>query len=52
VWEVRENVTTYDAWYVALAELLDAPLATLDARLRRAAGTSCRFLIPPDATDE
>ena len=34
VWELRSNVTAYDAWYVALAETLDAPMATLDIRLR------------------
>ena len=33
VWELRENVTCYDGWYVAVAELLDAQLATLDGRL-------------------
>lgn len=37
----------YDAWYVALAELLDADFATLDARLARAAGPACGFLLPP-----
>jgi len=52
VWELRENVTAYDAWYVALAELLDAPLATLDAKLSRAPGALCRFLTPPAETDE
>lgn len=51
VWELRENVSAYDAWYVALAELLDAPLATLDAKLSRAPGTQCRFLTPPDGTE-
>ena len=30
IWELRSNVTPYDAWYVALAEVLDAPLVTLD----------------------
>lgn len=45
-WELRRNVTMYDAWYVALAEVLDAPLATLDARLGRAAGPRCDFLLP------
>ena len=49
VWELRDNVTAYDAWYVALAELLDAPLATLDTKLSRAPGTRCRFLTPPTA---
>ena len=46
VWELRENVTTYDAWHVALAERLDAPLATLDQRLTRATGPRCEFLVP------
>lgn len=47
IWELRENVTVYDACYVALAELLGAPLATLDARLSRAAGPRCPVLLPP-----
>ena len=47
VWELRDNVTCYDAWYVALAETLDAPLATLDVRLSRATGPRCRFQLPP-----
>ena len=46
VWELRGGVSAYDAWYVALAESLDAPLATLDRRLTRATGTRCRFAIP------
>jgi predicted nucleic acid-binding protein len=37
IWSLRPNVTPYDASYVALAELLDVPLLTLDARLARAA---------------
>ena len=49
VWELRSAVTAYDAWYVALAEALDAPLATLDARLARASGPRCRFVLPPRA---
>lgn len=44
VWELRANVTSYDAWYVALAEALEAPLATLDHRLERAPGIGCRIL--------
>jgi predicted nucleic acid-binding protein len=43
VWELRKTVTAYDAWYVALAELLNAPLATLDAKLSRAPGPRCAF---------
>lgn len=46
VWALRENLTPYDAWYVALAEALDAPLATLDERLAQAPGPRCRFLTP------
>ncbi len=47
VWELRGAVTTYDAWYVALAESLDAPLVTLDGRLARASGPRCAFETPP-----
>lgn len=43
VWELRETVTTYDAWYVAVAEALAAPLATLDGRLKRAPGPRCTW---------
>jgi predicted nucleic acid-binding protein len=46
IWELRDNVTAYDGWYVALAEALHCSLATLDKRLTRAAGTSCDFLTP------
>jgi predicted nucleic acid-binding protein len=46
VWELRANLTTYDAWYVAIAESAGLPLATLDHKLARAAGPTCRFLIP------
>jgi predicted nucleic acid-binding protein len=38
VWDLKDNVTAYDAAYVALAEALRAPLVTCDARLARAAG--------------
>ena len=37
VWDLRENLTAYDAVYVALAEALDAPLLTRDQRLAAAA---------------
>jgi hypothetical protein len=33
IWGLRHNVAIYDGWYVALAEALNVPLATLDARL-------------------
>lgn len=37
-WELRENLTIYDGVYVALAEFLDVPLLTGDARIARAPG--------------
>lgn len=48
VWDLRNTVTAYDAWYVALAELLEAPLATVDIRLSRSKGPRCAFLTPSD----
>lgn len=48
VWELRHNLTCYDAWYVALAEHLDLPLATLDRRLTRASGVGCEFVALPN----
>lgn len=47
VWELRANLVAYDAWYVALAEALDAELATLDVKLSRAPGPRCTFATPP-----
>lgn len=46
VWALGRTMTGYDAWYVALAEALNLPLATLDRRLARTRGLSCRFLVP------
>lgn len=43
IWELRHNVTAYDAAYVALAEAFDADLLTTDARLAGASGVRCRF---------
>jgi predicted nucleic acid-binding protein len=42
VWSLRENLTAYDAVYVALAEALDTTVWTCDARLRRAPGAGLR----------
>jgi predicted nucleic acid-binding protein len=47
VWELRHSVSSYDAWYLALAERLDAPLATLDRRLSRTTDARCAFALPP-----
>jgi predicted nucleic acid-binding protein len=38
IWELRDNLTAYDAAFVALAEALDVPLVTCDARLAGAPG--------------
>lgn len=43
VWKLRANLGAYDAAYVALAEILDAPLFTADLRLTRATGARCTF---------
>lgn len=42
-WQLRENLTSYDASYVALAELLDAPLATLDTAIAGCPTATCTF---------
>ena len=42
IWELRNNVTAYDAAYLALAEALAAPLVTRDAKLASAAGHRAR----------
>jgi predicted nucleic acid-binding protein len=43
VWELRNNLSAYDAVYVALAEALDAPLITRDQRLAATAGHRARI---------
>ena len=56
VWEMRRNVTAYDAWYAAVAEAIGCPLFTLDRKLSRASGLACVIQTPPrarpDETDE
>jgi len=42
VWALRNNLTAYDATYIALAEALDAPLLTRDRRLATAPGHHAR----------
>jgi predicted nucleic acid-binding protein len=42
VWELRASLTAYDAVYVALAEVLDAPLLTCDAKIASAPGHSAK----------
>ena len=45
IWELRQSVTSYDAWYVAIAEAFEFPLATLDDRLAKSNGSKCEFLL-------
>lgn len=47
VWQLRGNLTSYDASYVALAEILGATLVTLDNRLARAHRTRCAIITYP-----
>jgi predicted nucleic acid-binding protein len=47
IWELRDNLSAYDASYVALAELLGCALVTADARLSRAAGIRCPVTTVP-----
>lgn len=49
VWELRENLTAYDAAYLALAELLDARLVTLDQGLAAVAGRTVAVVVPSAA---
>jgi len=46
IWELRHNLTSYDAWYVSVAEVRDDTLATLDRRLADAPGIRCEVLTP------
>ena len=42
IWQLRHNLTAYDAAYVALAEALDAPLVTCDGKIASASGHHAR----------
>lgn len=45
IWDLRGNLTTYDAAYVAVAERYRCALVTTDARLGRAAGIQCAVTV-------
>jgi len=47
VWELRKNLTAYDAVYVGLAEVLDAALLTCDRPLSRTPGLTARIVLVP-----
>lgn len=44
VWDLRRNLSSYDASYVALAEMTEATLVTLDRRIARAPGVRCTIV--------
>ena len=46
IWALRNNLTSYDTWYVALAGTLGCPLATLDRRIGRAMDPRCEIVGP------
>ena len=46
VWALRDNLTAYDAAYVALAEALDCPLVTFDERIASAPGHGAEIVVP------
>ena len=45
IWQLRGNLTSYDAFYIALAEALDAPLFTCDDRLAAAPGHGAQVVL-------
>ncbi len=47
VWQLRDNLSAYDACYVALAEELGCALLTADQRMTRAPGTRCPITVVP-----
>jgi predicted nucleic acid-binding protein len=44
MWDLRDNLSAYDAAYVAVAELFELPLLTFDNRIRHAPGPTCEFV--------
>lgn len=46
IWELRDRVTVYDAWYIALAEHLETDLVTADRRLSRIGDVRCTVRLP------
>lgn len=45
IWQLRDNLTAYDASYVALAEALGCALVTADKRLARTSGARCEIVV-------
>lgn len=51
IWELRHNLTAYDAAFVALAEILDAPLVTCDGKLATAPGHNAKVELFTNTTE-
>jgi predicted nucleic acid-binding protein len=49
MWELRHNVSPYDACYVVVAETMECPLLTADTRLGRATGLRTDVILAPTA---
>jgi len=47
IWEIRDNLSAYDAAYIALAEALDCSLVTADPRLGNAGQARCAITVVP-----
>ena len=45
IWARRHNLSAYDACYVSLAEALECPLLTADARIAKAPGPECSIIV-------
>ena len=45
IWALRHNLSAYDACYVSLAEALECPLLTADARIAKAPGPECSIIV-------
>ena len=46
IWDLKHNLTAYDAAYVALAESLECPVVTFDARISHAPGVQAEIIVP------
>ena len=48
IWQLRDSVSAYDAAYISLAEILEAPLLTCDGKLSRSHGHKARIVLLDD----
>lgn len=52
IWALRDNLTSYDAAYVAVAEAVSAPLVTLDEHIERAPALRCEVRTPSPSAEQ